>query len=440
MRILILCDHFATGGGAGTIARLQAEELSRGHEVHVLAAHLPKNFQIINYQLPITNYDLDYHPKFRNYLGLHHPKAIKILRDYLSKHHFDLAITHNIHWNWSYSALDVLAQHEIKTIHVFHDVSSFTNNTKLCGIIYNKRQTTNDNQTTEGREPSVVSRESSVQYEFNYRYSEFRRLREWWGGVYNPFKQHSIRKHLAKATKTVAVSNALADALRQNNIRADAVVHNGLPPSPTPALGHPSKGGGSHSLLERGGREADGVCLNTDTILFIGKTITIKGILQIVDYLAYLKKQYQFTPRFEIAGASGIGFKKMMTLAHEKNVDTQITIHGWLESNDYKHVLSSCSLVIVPSICFDSFPTVILEAMQYAKPVVATIFGGANEIVDHGSTGYIEDPFDIPAFSRRINELLTDQEKSRRFGTAGFERLRSEFLLEQQTRKLLALV
>ena len=53
MRILILCDHFSTAGGAGTIARLQAEELTKTHEVEVLTAHAPENLKLTTYNLQL---------------------------------------------------------------------------------------------------------------------------------------------------------------------------------------------------------------------------------------------------------------------------------------------------------------------------------------------------------------------------------------------------
>jgi len=416
MRILILCDHFGTGGGAGTIARLQAEELSKTHAVHVLTAHIPKNFNITNYpacrrlerqrlagrQLPITNYQLDYRSKFRNYLGLYHPKAISVLKKYLSNNQFDLAITHNIFYNWSYASLDVLAKHKVKTIHVFHDVSSFTNNTKLTNIPYTKNRD---------------------EYVFDYHYPEWKRIREWWGGIYNPFRQYCIHKHLKQATKTVAVSQALADALRQNNIRVDGVVHNGI---------------STNDQLR-----VTGYGLR-DSILMVGRIHNAKGYLQAAEYLAYLKQHYQLTPKLRIAGntdlANDLEAQKILRRARALGVNDQIQFLGWLNQQQLEHAFTHCGLLIVPSLCFDSFPTVILEAMQRAKPVVATIFGGAKEIITHGKTGYVEDPFNVPAFSERIRELLIDKEKNCSFGEAGRKHLQTEFSLETQTQKLLSIL
>jgi glycosyltransferase involved in cell wall biosynthesis len=55
---------------------------------------------------------------------------------------------------------------------------------------------------------------------------------------------------------------------------------------------------------------------------------------------------------------------------------------------DISDVLATMDIFILPSILPDPFPTVILEAMAAAKPVVATAQGGALEMIDHGKTGY----------------------------------------------------
>ena len=67
---------------------------------------------------------------------------------------------------------------------------------------------------------------------------------------------------------------------------------------------------------------------------------------------------------------------------------------------------AAADVFVTPSICFDTFGLVNLEAMRYAKPVVASCFGGLPEVVVDGETGFIENPFDVQAFSDRLRILL----------------------------------
>lgn len=380
MTILILCDHFGTGGGAGNVAFNLAEALARDHKVRVLTAHVMKDFVPGGYE--VLNFDLDYPSGFRNYKGLYHGKAVRILKTHLAQNRYDAALVHNLHTNWSYHCLKVLSGAGIKTVLAFHDVAAFTPYVKLCHV-----------------RPG------------EYHYPWYRHLREA-KFRYNPLRNYLIRKYLRYASKTVAVSHELKKALEQNGIEVDSVIHNGIN----------SDAGEYHRVLYD---------TPSDTIFFGGRVSEAKGSLQAVKFLEALKSGYGLAPRLMVAGHEGAATDKMKRLAENLGVLGQLKFLGWLEAKSYERHLSAAGIVMVPSICFDSFPTVILEAMRQAKPVVATALGGAGEMVEHEKTGYIADPFDVPGFSDIIAKLLLNPGQAQDMGRAGFEQVRKKFRIEE---------
>jgi starch synthase len=100
---------------------------------------------------------------------------------------------------------------------------------------------------------------------------------------------------------------------------------------------------------------------------------------------------------------------------------------------------SNARVFCCPSV-YEPFGIINLEAMACRAPVVASATGGIKEVVVEGETGYLV-PFDQdPAtsfptnpeqFARdlasRIDELLKDPEKCRRFGDAGRQRVEDIF-------------
>jgi starch synthase len=92
---------------------------------------------------------------------------------------------------------------------------------------------------------------------------------------------------------------------------------------------------------------------------------------------------------------------------------------------------------VTPSICFDTFGLVNLEAMEHGKPVVATVFGGSPEVVADGVTGFVANPFDLAAYTARIEELLLDPERARAMGAAGRQRMLERFTIERLAREFL---
>ena len=49
-------------------------------------------------------------------------------------------------------------------------------------------------------------------------------------------------------------------------------------------------------------------------------------------------------------------------------------------------------VLVVPSLWNDTLPTVVLEAMQYGLPVIASNLGGIPEMIEDGKTGWLFDP------------------------------------------------
>ena len=101
----------------------------------------------------------------------------------------------------------------------------------------------------------------------------------------------------------------------------------------------------------------------------------------------------------------------------------------------YSHARVFCC----PSV-YEPFGIINLEAMACRAPVVASATGGIKEVVVDDETGYLV-PFDqdpVTSFPRdpekfakdlaaRINDLLQDEEKCRRFGDAGRRRVEDIF-------------
>ena len=77
----------------------------------------------------------------------------------------------------------------------------------------------------------------------------------------------------------------------------------------------------------------------------------------------------------------------------------------WHDVAGLRLVYSAADIVIVPS-AFESFGQIAAEAQMMGRPVVAFRNTGAEDIVDHGVTGYLADPKSTESFARGILSVL----------------------------------
>ena len=110
---------------------------------------------------------------------------------------------------------------------------------------------------------------------------------------------------------------------------------------------------------------------------------------------------------------------------------------GWLVGDQLRAAFHLADVVVVPSVCLDTFPTVNLEAMAAGKPVIATCYGGSSEIVLDGVTGFIVNPLDTSTFADRLGRLLGDAALRAEMGRQAQARIRGSFALDMYVDKML---
>jgi len=91
---------------------------------------------------------------------------------------------------------------------------------------------------------------------------------------------------------------------------------------------------------------------------------------------------------------------------------------------------------IDPDGAMDNLPTVVMEAMASALPVVSTNVGGISEMVRDGETGLLVAQNDPAATADALSRLINDIELARSFGGRGRKRAEEIFSIEKNVRAL----
>jgi glycosyltransferase involved in cell wall biosynthesis len=88
--------------------------------------------------------------------------------------------------------------------------------------------------------------------------------------------------------------------------------------------------------------------------------------------------------------------------------------------------IEEVGVVVVPSLG-EGFGMVALEAMERARPVIASAVGGLVDIVRDGQTGTLVPPGEVEPLARAIVELVTDSARAAQMGAAGREHVLDRF-------------
>lgn len=82
---------------------------------------------------------------------------------------------------------------------------------------------------------------------------------------------------------------------------------------------------------------------------------------------------------------------------------------------------------VLSSISYDSFPTVVLEAMASKNPVVSFKSGGVTEMITHGKTGYFAEFGDKDDLANYIYKLVTNDDLRKNMGEAAYKVVTDNF-------------
>ncbi|MDT8299739.1 MAG: glycosyltransferase, partial [Spirochaetaceae bacterium] len=85
----------------------------------------------------------------------------------------------------------------------------------------------------------------------------------------------------------------------------------------------------------------------------------------------------------------------------------------------------------------EGLPRVVIEAMAHGCAVIANDVGGTNQIISHGSNGYIETPMDTNGWKRNFTTLITNRNERNRVGEAAVHTVLTSFSINQFREQIL---
>ena len=229
--------------------------------------------------------------------------------------------------------------------------------------------------------------------------------------------------------KAIAVSNAVKEHWQQENtIEKIIVLYNGFDYS---AFYHDQS-----SLRQELKIEDDCIVIGT-----IGRISKWKGQDYFLRIAGEINRRID-NVKFVIVGDTYPGneylidsFKKIIK---EEKIEDKVFLLGF--RTDIYNILHSFDIFVLPSILPDPLPTVVLEAMAAAKPVVATQQGGSAEMILENSTGILIPIKNTIKAVLLMEKLIFDESLRIQMGKSGRKRLEMQFSQQKFKKELIKVI
>ncbi len=171
------------------------------------------------------------------------------------------------------------------------------------------------------------------------------------------------RRRLRRIDLVVSPSLWLLDLYQQKNFFVGQTVE----VVPNPILSAPAE-------------EATKMRSDIFKILYVGQVEQHKGVFLLIlamQNIAGLGANYQW--ELEIIG-TGSKLNEAKALAQNEK---KIIISGAKTKTEVMLAMQTADLLVVPSLCYENYPTVIIEAILCGLPVLGAELGGIKEMIEH---------------------------------------------------------
>lgn len=162
-------------------------------------------------------------------------------------------------------------------------------------------------------------------------------------------------------------------------------------------------------------------------LLTIGRLTYYKGHKILIKAMAQLSSDIQLL----IIG-NGEEKSKLKQLISELNLSNRVKLLGYCTESQLQALLASTDCFCLPSLeRTEAFGVVLLEAMRYAKPIIASDITGSGVtwVVEAEKTGLLVPPADIHALAHAIQQLVENVTWRAELGLAGQQRFFNYFAI-----------
>lgn len=116
-------------------------------------------------------------------------------------------------------------------------------------------------------------------------------------------------------------------------------------------------------------------------------------------------------------------YKSLFGKIKDAGLENRIRFRGFLNGEELAGVYKHADIFVLPTL-LEGFGMVLIEAMFYSLPIVASNVGGIPEIIQDGADGLLVPPASAKDLANAIEKLIKDRELRERLGMGAFRKYR----------------
>jgi len=166
-------------------------------------------------------------------------------------------------------------------------------------------------------------------------------------------------------------------------------------------------------------------------LLFVGRLVERKGVHVLIEAMKFLSKR--LSCRLSIIG-DGPQRKKLEKLSKTHGISSIISFQGYVSHKRLIDAYENADIFILPSISGEVQPFVLLEAIDFEKPFVATKIGGIPDLKKEGIFGYYIEPNNPTAIADAVLDFAWEREDVESKGITNKKIAKQKFSVEKMVK------
>ena len=390
-KVLLANKFFFLNGGSETVFFQERDFLKKkGFQVVDFSMADSRNFNSPYSNFFIQNIDFHQNSNIWNKLTqaarfIHSAEAVSNIEKLIQQEQPSIAHLHNIYHQLTPSIIPVLKKHGVKIILTLHDGKLICpsylmlNKGKICIACEGKKFW----------EPITLRCQNSIMQGFLLS------LEAYW---------HKVHKSYEDVDLFLSPSRFLANLVSKRFPPSQIkVLHNGI----------------DHEKYQPTGKDKG-------YALYFGRLSKEKGVSSLLEAHQRMNSDLQL----KIVGTGPLEKKFCQEYP---NVD----FLGFKNGEELNEIISSSSFIVVPSEWYENCSMVILEAMAFGKPIIASRIGGIPEQVEDGETGFLFEAGNVNDLASKMKIMSENHSMRVLFGENARKKLVRNYSLNKHCHDLL---